>query len=232
MLIGTLVDPGLPIPPDPRLRRRQVLVPVSPGVTKLAADCFLDSRTEVSGLVGAAYRQLESQTNRQFARLTDPRGPYRFSVVPTCQQTPYEDASGLTASVLATRTLEVTTAPADRMHPLLDGAVGGAYFRFRAVHDLIGHVATGFGFDADGEYSAWLFQRDFYRGLGRWAAATELHGEISALWTTGQFVEHKAALLDPVLLHPGVARHAGPAAHVELAASGCVGQPGVAPRRD
>ena len=202
MLMGSLVDPSLSVPPRLRAHRREFLVPVSPSETKAAAECFLDARTEVSGLVATAYRQLESQTNRQFAALTDPGGPYRFTVVPTGGQTPYADAGELIASVLVTRTLEVTTARADRMHPLLDGAIGGAYFRFRAMHDLIGHVATGFGFDADGEYSAWLFQRDSYRGLGRWAAATELHGEISALWTTGQYPEHKAVLLDPALLRP------------------------------
>ena len=48
------------------------------------------------------------------------------------------------------------------------------------MHDLIGHVATGYGFDRGGEYSAWLVQRTLYTGLARWAAATELHGEISA----------------------------------------------------
>ena len=67
---------------------------------------------------------------------------------------------------------------------------------FRAVHDLVGHVATGFGFDKDGEYSARLVQRSSYTGLARWAARTELHAEISALWTTGQFADHKAALLE------------------------------------
>jgi hypothetical protein len=68
------------------------------------------------------------------------------------------------------------------------------------VHDLIGHVATEYGFDQDGEYSAWLVQRTLYTGLARWAAATELHGEISALWATGQVAEHKAVLLDRDLL--------------------------------
>jgi hypothetical protein len=47
--------------------------------------------------------------------------------------------------VSAIRTLEVTTSPADRAHPLLSGQAGGAYYRFRAVHDLIGHVATEYG---------------------------------------------------------------------------------------
>ncbi len=71
------------------------------------------------------------------------------------------------------------TSPADRAQLLLSGEVGGVYYRFRAVHDLIGHVATGYGFDRDGEYSAWLVQRTLYTGLAGWAAATELHGQIS-----------------------------------------------------
>jgi hypothetical protein len=113
--------------------------------------------------------------------------------------------------VSATRTLEVTTSPADRAHPLLSGEAGGAYYRFRAVHDLIGHVATGYGFDRDGEYSAWLVQRTLYTGLARWAAATELHGEISALRATGQVAEHKAVLLDRDLLkrHSGIREKPG-----------------------
>src|SRR6185437_12329266 len=112
------------------------------------------------------------------------------------------DAEELAASVLTSRTLEVTTSAADRAHPLLGGEVGGAYYRFRAVHDLIGHVATGYGFDRDGEYSAWLAQRSLYTGPARLAAATELHGEVSALWITRQLAEHKAVLLDRHLLNP------------------------------
>jgi hypothetical protein len=92
------------------------------------------------------------------------------------------------------------TSPADRAHLLLSGEIGGGYYRSRAAHDLISHVATGYGFDRDGEYSAWLAQRTLYTGLARWAAATELHGQISALWVTGQFAEHKAVLLDCDLL--------------------------------
>jgi hypothetical protein len=147
-----------------------------------------------------AYQQLEIQTDRQFAMLTDPHGPYRVRVVATGLETPYCGAGELIASVLSSRTLEVTRSAEDRAHPLLGGDVGGAYHRFRAVHDLIGHVATRYGFDPDGEYSAWLVQRELYTDLARWAAATELHGEISALWATGQPAEHKAMLLDPGLL--------------------------------
>jgi len=198
MFIASLVDPaagfpGRPARPWPSPRH------VQPSETQAIAECFISARTTGdSALVALAYRELQAQTDRQFAALTDPRGPYRIAVVGTRVITPYSDAGELIASVRTSRTLEITTP--DRVHPLLGGEAGGAYYRLRAVHDLIGHVATGYGFDRDGEYSAWLVQRRGYSGLARWAAATELPGEVSVLWTTGQFAEHKAALLDRRLL--------------------------------
>jgi hypothetical protein len=199
MFIAGPVDPAVGLPRG-LARSRPALRAVDPGETQAIADAFITARTRAHPLVALAYQQLESQTHRQFAVLTDPRGPYRLRVVGTEEITPYAGAGELIASVLASRTLEVTSP--DRAHPLLGSEVGGAYWRLRAVHDLIGHVATGFGFDRDGEYSAWLVQRDRYTGLARWAAATELHGEVSALWATGKFAEHKAVLLDRHLLMP------------------------------
>lgn len=195
MVFASLVDPRLHLSirattPGPALHH------VDATETQDAAEAFIAARTTADPLVALAYRELETQTDRQYQALTDPSGPYRLTVASTGQVTPYIDAEELIASVLATRTLEVTTSAADRAHPLLGGSVGGAYYRFRAVHDLVGHVATGFSFDEDGEYSAWLVQRTSYTGLARWAARTELHAEISAVWTTGQFADHKAALLD------------------------------------
>jgi hypothetical protein len=192
---ANLLDPAIRLMVR-RTKPRPALRYVDPTETLDAAEAFIAARTTADPLVALAYGELGRQTDRQYEALTDPSGPYRLTVVSTGQVTPYSDAEELIASVLTTRTLEVTTSAADRAHPLLDGVVGGAYFRFRAVHDLVGHVATGFGFDKDGEYSAWLFQRSSYTGLARWAARTELHAEISALWTTGQFADHKAVLLE------------------------------------
>jgi len=199
MFVAGLVDPTIGFPRRPA-RSRPATRHVRPSETQAVGECFLSARTRVNPLVALAYRELEAQTDRQFAALTDPSGPYRITVVGTREVTPYATAEELIASVLASRTLEITRIPADRIHPLLGCEAGGAHDRLRAVHDLIGHVATGYGFDRDGEYSAWLVQRDLYSGLARWAAATELHGEVSALWTTGQFAEPKAALLDRQLL--------------------------------
>ena len=161
MFLARLLDPALsvlrwPTRPMPAVRN------VGPGETLAAAGCFISARTRTDPLVTLAYQQLQMETDRQFAVLTDPQGPYRIDVVSTGQVTPYCDAAELIASVLSSRTLEVTTSAADQAHPLLDGEPGGAYYRFRAVHDLIGHVATGYGFDRDGEYSAWLVQRARY----------------------------------------------------------------------
>lgn len=180
MFIASLVAPACGF--SLRLTRpRPMLRRVRPSETQAIADCFISAHTRTDPLVAQAYQDI----------------------------TPYCDAEELAASVLTSRTLEVTTSAADRAHPLLGGEVGGAYYRFRAVHDLLGHVATGYGFDQDGEYSAWLLQRSLYTGLARWAAATELHGEISALWTTHAFPEHKAVLLDPHLLNPARTRRGG-----------------------
>jgi hypothetical protein len=96
----------------------------------------------------------------------------------------------------------VVTVAADRhrRHPLLDSTRGGAYDRFRAVHDILRHAGLGLGFDRHGELATWLHQERFHSPLARRALATELHGQHSVLWTTGQMAEPKAVLLDPRLL--------------------------------
>jgi len=176
---------------------------VDPGAARDIAQWFLDAPAR-SGerLVTAAYRELQEQTDRQFAELTRPGGPFGYTVAWTGEPVPYSTATELIEAVRASGVLEVTAARVDRHrpHPALDCAVGGPYDRFRAVHDILGHVMTGYGFDRNAEYSAWLRQSKLFSGLARWAAATELHAEHSVTWTTRQFPEHKAVLLPRRLL--------------------------------
>jgi hypothetical protein len=61
---------------------------------------------------------------------------------------------------------------------------------------VIGHAGLQLGFDRDGEYASWLAQERLHSPLARRALATELHGQHSVRWTTGQMAEPKAALLD------------------------------------
>ena len=120
----------------------------------------------------------------------------------TCAREPYVSDREMIAAVRAERLLEITSAVTarDRRHPLMGCELGGAYDRFRAVHDLVGHIGPQLGFDRDGEFAAWLVQERVYRGLARWALATELHGEHSVRWTSGELSDHKATLLDRDLI--------------------------------
>src|SRR5271170_1688881 len=131
MFLASLLDPAIASPRRPT-RRVHAVRHVEPNDTQAAADCFISARTRTDPLVTEAYRQLQMQTDGQFAVLTDTRCSYRITVVSTRQVTPYRDAAELIASVLSSRTLEVTTSAADRAHPLLSGEPGGAYYRFRA----------------------------------------------------------------------------------------------------
>ena len=189
--------PGTATQPDAPLRR------VDPDVARNIAQWFIDAPAMGrERLVTAAYRELQVQTDRQFAELTEPGGAFGYIVAWTRQHVPYCTAAELIEAVRTTGVLEVTAARVDRdrPHPGLDCAVGGPCDRLRAVHDIVGHVMTGYGFDRDAEYSAWLRQSKRYYGLARWAAATELHAEHSVTWTTRQFPEHKAVLLPRRLL--------------------------------
>jgi hypothetical protein len=119
----------------------------------------------------------------------------------TCE-TPYSDAPELIPAVRELRTLEVTTVAVDRnrRHPLMGNELGGSYDCFRAVHDAVGHARLRLGFDRDGEFLVWRAQERLHSQLARRALATELHGQHSVRWTTGEIAEPKAMLLDESLL--------------------------------
>ena len=120
---------------------------------------------------------------------------------PNCAA-PYCSDEEMISGVRMTRLLEVTTSASepDWSHPLFGNEPGGAYDRFRAVHDIVRHIDTGFGFDRFGEFGAWLAQDRFYRGPGRLALGTELREEHSVRWTTGPVADHKATPLHPPIL--------------------------------
>jgi hypothetical protein len=171
--------------------------------------------------VRAAYDQLERQSDVIFVRLTHADRPVhrRLRVEFTRCESPYDSDDEMVGAVRTHGVLEVTTSARerDRRHPLMGCDLGGSYDRFRAVHDIVGHVDPCLGFDRDGEFAAWLIQEQLYGELGRWALATELHAEHSVRWTTGTISEHKATLLDRALLHR--VRNATSSSEIPLASS-------------
>jgi hypothetical protein len=149
--------------------------------------------------VVAAYEQLQRETDRIFSNLMSRRNEQAIQIVFTYCLQPYADAHELIESVQVERMLEVTTAAVHggKIHPLLSCEFGGAFDRFRAVHDLIGHGRPGFNFELQDEVAAWRVQDRFHRGIARWALATEICGVNSARWITGDVLEAKALPPDP-----------------------------------
>jgi hypothetical protein len=175
---------------------------VDPLVAHEVAIAYMDAPSRRDRLTDAAYARLTTESDALFRRITSPDRPDAVRVIFTSCPTPYLDASELIGSVTNDRTLEVTITAADtqRRHPLMDSAPRGAYDRFRAVHDIVGHARLALGFDRDSEFVAWLMQERLHTPLARRALATELHGQHSVCWTTGQFAEPKAVLLDADLI--------------------------------
>lgn len=196
-------------PDEGGLRRRCVRESprrVDPDLAHEVAARFQAARSnQTNRTVRAAYDQLARQSDAIFARLTDADHPLHsgLRVEFTRCESPYDSDDELIRAVRTHRVLEITTSAMerDRRHPLLGCERGGAYDRFRAVHDIVGHVGPCLGFDRNGEFAAWLTQEQLYDGLARWALATELHAEHSVRWTTGTLSDHKATLIDRDLLN-------------------------------
>jgi hypothetical protein len=151
-------------------------------------------------LARAAYAQLVAESDRLYRRITSARRRIRicFTMCPR----PYSGAEELITSIRRDRVVEVVAAARDRdrRHPLMGCEIGGAYDRFRGVHDVLGHGLLGVGFDRGGEYAAGRCQEHHHSALARRALATELHAEHSFRWTTGELPDHKAVVLDERLI--------------------------------
>jgi hypothetical protein len=149
-----------------------------------------------------AYERLQRETDRIFQAAVRDHGPSSVRIVFTRCRDPYASDRELIAAVRATHVLEITTAAMERapVHPLLGCEYAGPFDRFRAVHDLLGHAQTGFGFELADEIAAWRCQDERHGELARSALATELLAINSARAVLGQAPEQKAILLDDVLL--------------------------------
>jgi hypothetical protein len=173
---------------------------LEPPTTVMVGEWYLHSRSaHHDPWVIEAYRQLQVETDRLFALLTQDTCHCRFRVVFSRCRQPYESDEELIFAVRANGTLEITSAAAagERLHPLLDCEFGGAFDRFRAVHDLIGHAWFGYGFALDDECAAWSAQDRLHSGLARFALATEIYGVNAARGIVGEAPELRALLLKP-----------------------------------
>jgi hypothetical protein len=159
-------------------------------------------------LVVVAYDHLQAETDQLFYALVRNDVPHPVRVVFTRCLEPYECDAELITAVRACGVLEIVTAAvnSERIHPLLGCEFGGPFDRFRAIHDLVGHARTGFGFGLQHELAAWLTQARLHGSLARRALATELLAINCARSVMGAAPAQKAVLLEPELVHRDWAR--------------------------
>jgi hypothetical protein len=171
-----------------------------PSTSVMVGQWYLQSRSaHRDARVIEAYRRLQVETDHLFTLLTRDACHRSVRVVFTRCAQPYESDDELILAVRANGTLEMTSAAAagERLHPLFGCEFGGAFDRFRAVHDLIGHAWCGYGFHLDDECAAWRTQDRLHSRLARFALATELYGVNAARNVVGAAPELKALLLAP-----------------------------------
>jgi hypothetical protein len=149
--------------------------------------------------VVAAYGRLQVETDLLYDVLTRDAFHKAVRVVFTRCGHPYESDEELIGAVRTDGTLEITSAvvAGERLHPLLGCEFAGAFDRFRAVHDLIGHAWCGYGFGLDDECAAWSAQDSLHSGLARFALATEIYGVNAARSIVGEAPDLRALLLRP-----------------------------------
>jgi hypothetical protein len=164
-------------------------------------ELYLSARsTPGDPVLRTAYEHLQAETDRLFGAIIGGHDPVR--IVFTRCLAPYGSDRELIASARTSRVLEVTTAATSRVriHPVLGCGFGGPFDRLRAVHDLVGHVRTGLGFDLHDELAAWRLQDRLHGPLARRALATELLAVNSARSIIGETPGQKAVLLSRDLL--------------------------------
>lgn len=112
---------------------------------------------------------------------------------------PYANSKAMQADIRDNKHLYYFTG--GETHPMLGRKVNNI---FRAVHDVFGHAAEGYGFGPRGEENAWLHHSQMFSPLAQEALTTETRGQNS--WVNfgpykhlpaseRPFAEQKCALL-------------------------------------
>lgn len=139
-----------------------------------------------------AYRAMSAQSDRMMRTVED----LGYSIEFTDEAEPYDTAAEQARHVRLDKRIRIASGLGGE-HPVLTTE---QYDRFRAVHDLFGHVGIGGGFDRHGEFQAWMVHVCMFRGLGAWAMSSEYRGVNSSLWAGSAAGTGKAALLPLRLL--------------------------------
>lgn len=193
--------------------------PSSFAATRVDPDKMLDLGTSVrdqmssdapmSDTLRSSYESLRGDINDQYNMLTSPteQGGMGLSVEWTPDD-PYETPWAIRDDIDNNRRLRVmdTAAHPDQAHSVFTPEENN---RFRAVHDVFGHVGTGRNFSRHGEEAAYQLHSQMVRPESQDALRSETQMQNSYLnYTGGQFpanrpYETPAPKKSPGLKKPG-----------------------------
>jgi ribosomal protein S18 acetylase RimI-like enzyme len=147
------------------------------------------------------FAAMGREVDRQYEHMTNRMGIH----VQVTDHDPYRDVHELREDVANNHRIKVLGTHATGGHPFFSNEQND---RFRAVHDLFGHLGTGRDFDRHGEEAAFQAHARMFTPQARGALASETRAQNAHLITTGRFGAQKIALMPKRLWHPGLAHMA------------------------
>lgn len=134
-----------------------------------------------------AYDQFAGELDRQFKFLEEQGIKFEF-----VDEDPYKSFYEMHEDFIRNRRLKVMKTSVTGSHPYWSDATND---KFRAVHDVLGHLATGRGFDRHGEEAAYQAHKLTLPAEVHGALAMETRGQNAFLIERGDFPPQKAGIL-------------------------------------
>lgn len=146
-----------------------------------------------------AYHAMRDETLRQFDHMTAPRSKGGLGIdVEVTKHDPYGSKGPdsiyreFRDDVMHRNRMQVLSTAETGGHPVFSDEEND---KFRAVHDVYGHLGAGRGIDRHGEEAAYQKHSRMFSPLARQAMATETRGQNSAFVLHGDFQEQKVGIL-------------------------------------
>lgn len=145
--------------------------------------------TDVSPEMAESYKHFNRDVNDQYEFMTRPKEQGGMGIDVTFNSDPtYRSPMDLRDEIEQGKLTTYATASDPYDHPTLPADVND---KFRAVHDVFGHIATGRNFDRHGEAGAFEHHRQMFSPEARLAMTSETKAQNSGLVWSADFVTNK-----------------------------------------
>lgn len=134
------------------------------------------------------FESMRKEIHEQFHHMTHVMGIKAHFV----DEDPYSTSKEMMKDVHENRTIKVLKTSKTGGHPFFSDEEND---KFRAVHDVFGHAATGRGFDKHGEEAAYTAHSKMFSAHAQPAMETETRGQNHFYNLNGRFAKQKVAIL-------------------------------------